>query len=84
MADFHEWHAYPRLWLQTLTAYSYNLARLGREAEALAALQKVQELDPADKVGAAHLHQVFTGPRDLAGRLFPKDYETRRFPHAEK
>lgn len=75
MADFTHWHAYSRLWLQSLTAYAYNMARLGREAESLAALAKVEELDPEGKLGAARLRQVFTGPRGDAGMVFPKQYE---------
>lgn len=80
MADFSHWHAYTRLWLQSLTAYAYNLARLGREAEALAALDKVAELDPSGKLGAPRLRAVFTGPRGDAGMVFEKTYETWRFP----
>lgn len=79
MADFRNWHAYTRLWLQSLTAYAYNMARLGNEQEYLAALDKVEELDSAGKLGAAHLRQVFTGPRGDAGMVFPKDHEQRRF-----
>lgn len=82
MADFSHWHAYTRLWLQSLTAYSYNLARLGNEAESLAALDKVAELDPAGKLGAPRLREVFTGPRGDAGMVFEKAYENWRFQSA--
>lgn len=81
MADFAEWHAYTRLWLQSLTAYAYNMARLGREAEALSALDKLEELDPSGKLGAPRLRRVFTGDRGDAGMLFPKTFETWRFPY---
>ncbi len=80
MADFRHWHAYTRLWLQSLTAYAYNLARLGREEESLEALDKIESLDPEGKLGAPRLRQVFTGPRGDAGMLFPKDFEHWRFP----
>jgi len=73
MADFEEWHAFTRLWLQSLTAYSYNLARLGRTEEALLALDKVAELDTPGKLGAAQLSQVFANPLTDAGMLFPKE-----------
>ncbi|AJE19960.1 hypothetical protein [Azotobacter chroococcum] len=79
MADFVHWHAFTRLWLQSLTAYAYNLARLGREAESLEALDKVEELDPSGKLGAPRLRQVFSGPRGDAGMLFPKAFENWRF-----
>jgi tetratricopeptide (TPR) repeat protein len=82
MADFIHWHAYPRLWLQSLTAYAYNMARLGREQESLAALAKVEELDPEGKLGAARLRQVFTDPCGDAGMIFSKQYETWRAPFA--
>ncbi|TWH71491.1 hypothetical protein LX59_01779 [Azomonas agilis] len=84
MADFKNWHAYTRLWLQSLTAYSYNMARLGKQAESLAALDKVNELDPSGKLGAARLRQVFTGPRGDAGMLFPKEHEHWRFPYSSE
>lgn len=75
MADFGHWHAYTRLWLQSLTAYAYNLARLGREGESLAALDKVAELDPAGKLGAVHLCGVFTQSHHDAGMVFRKENE---------
>lgn len=75
MADFSHWHAYTRLWLQSLTAYAFNLARLGREAESLAALSKVTELDPSGCLGAPRLRQVIAGPHGDAGMVFPtSDY----------
>lgn len=76
MADFNEWHAFPRLWLQSLTAYAYNLARLGRRAESLAALAKVEELDPSGRLGAAKLREVFIAPDPSAGMVLPKPFET--------
>ena len=82
MADFSHWHAYTRLWLQSLTAYAYNLARLGRQGESLAALAKVEELDPDGKLGAPRLREVFTRPADDAGMVFPKAYETWQAPRA--
>ena len=75
MAEFSDWHAYTRLWLQSLTAYSYNLARLGRQTESLAALAKVEELDRQGRLGAPRLRQVFTHPARDAGMLFPRDQE---------
>lgn len=81
MADFSHWHAYTRLWLQSLTAYSYNMARLDRKPESLAALAKVEQLDPSGKLGAARLREVFSGPHCDAGMIFPKTYEDWRFPH---
>jgi hypothetical protein len=80
MADFSHWHAYTRLWLQSLTAYAYNLARLGRQEESLAALDKVEELDPHGNLGTPRLRQVFTRPQRDAGMVFPKEYENWRFP----
>lgn len=79
MADFRHWHAYTRLWLQSLTAYAYNMARLNREEESLVALDKVEELDPEGKLGAPRLRQVFSGPRGDAGMLFPKEFDNWRF-----
>lgn len=80
MADFSHWHAYTRLWLQSLTAYAYNLARLGRQEESLAALAKVEELDPQGNLGAPRLRQVFTRPARDAGMVFPKEHENWRAP----
>ncbi len=82
MADFKHWHAYTRLWLQSLTAYAYNLARLGRQKESLAALAKVEELDPQGNLGAPRLRQVFTRPHRDAGMVFPKEDENWRAPCA--
>lgn len=79
MADFRNWHAYSRLWLQSLAAYAYNMARLKHITEALHALDKLQELDPQDRVGTQHLRQIFTHPDHDAGMLFPKEYEHWRF-----
>lgn len=84
MADFAQWHAYTRLWLQSLTAYSYNMARLGNRAESLAALDKVAELDPEGKLGASGLRDVFSGPRGDAGMLFDKPHEAWRYPDGKE
>jgi tetratricopeptide (TPR) repeat protein len=54
----------PRLVLFALVAYGYVLARLGREAESRAALGKVAELDPDDRMAARRLLAVL----DRAGR----------------
>jgi tetratricopeptide (TPR) repeat protein len=70
MADFHEWHTFPRLWLQSLTAYSYNLARLGEHEASLAALAKVEALDPQNHLGAADLRHVFLYPAEDVGKVF--------------
>ena len=75
MADFAHWHAYTRLWLQSLTAYAYNMARLGELDEALAALAQVERLDAEGKLGAGHLREVFAGPRGDAGMVFAKHDE---------
>ncbi|MCE1172807.1 MAG: hypothetical protein LWW84_16075 [Azovibrio sp.] len=80
MAEFARWEVYPRLWLQSLVAYAYNLARLGRQEEALEALAKVEQLDVHDKLGAPHLRQVFTRPLPDAGMLFPKPQERQVAP----
>jgi tetratricopeptide (TPR) repeat protein len=74
MADFAHWHAFPRLWLQSLTAYSYNLARLGQHEASLAALAKVEELDPLNHLGAADLREVFIHPAEDAGMVFDKAF----------
>jgi len=39
----------------SLTAYAHNLARLGRKAESLEAVDKVEGLDPRGKLGAPRL-----------------------------
>ncbi|MDR3395502.1 MAG: hypothetical protein P4L70_10925 [Parasulfuritortus sp.] len=83
MADFSHWHAYTRLWLQSLTAYSYNMTRLGHEEEALAALDKIEVLDPDGKLGAPRLRQVFAGSHGDAGMVFEKEYENWRHPSAK-
>jgi hypothetical protein len=58
---------------------AWNLARLGRDEESLAALVKVEELDPLGKLGASHLREVFTEDRSDAGMIISKDYENWRF-----
>ncbi len=54
----------PRLVLFSLVAYGYVLARLGREAESRAALAKVAELDPQDRMSARRLLAVMDGGED--------------------
>ncbi len=51
----------PRLVLFSLIAYGYVLARLGREAESRAALVKVAELDPEDRMSARRLLAILDG-----------------------
>jgi tetratricopeptide (TPR) repeat protein len=51
----------PRMFLFTLVAYGYVLARLGRSEEARIALTKVADLDPADRMGARRLLAVIEG-----------------------
>jgi len=48
----------PKLLMQTLSATGYVLARLGRIAEAEAALSKVVELDGGNRLGAGRLLAV--------------------------
>ncbi|MBI1209436.1 MAG: hypothetical protein GC191_19400 [Azospirillum sp.] len=57
-AAFSELEALPRLFLFALKAYGYVLTRTGALAEGRAAVAKVAELDPGDKVGAVHLLAV--------------------------
>jgi hypothetical protein len=51
----------PRMVLFALVAYGYVLARLGRIEEGRAALIKVTELDPTDRLGALRLLAVIDG-----------------------
>ena len=51
----------PRMFLFSLVAYGYVLARLGRDAEGRAALTKVAELDREDRMGARRLVAVLDG-----------------------
>lgn len=48
----------PRMFLFALVANGYMLARLGRTDEGRAALVKVTELDPEDRMGARRLIAV--------------------------
>lgn len=73
MADFSRWHSYTRLWLQSLLAYAYNMARLGNQEESLAALDKVEELDVEGKLDVAHLREAIVHPYEDAGMVFPKE-----------
>jgi len=58
-ADFGSYDAIlPRFYLFTLKAYGYLQMRLGRLEESRAALTKMRELDPSDKLNAAVLLQV--------------------------
>ena len=51
----------PRMVLFALVAYGYVLARLGRTEEGRAALTKVTDLDPQDRMGARRLLAVIDG-----------------------
>ncbi len=58
-ADFGSYDAIlPRFYLFTLKAYGYLQMRLGRLEESHAALTKMLELDPSDKLNATVLLQV--------------------------
>lgn len=58
-ADFGSFDAMlPRFYLFTLKAYAYLQLRLGAFAEGAAAVGKLLELDPTDKVGAKVLLEV--------------------------
>lgn len=58
-AEFSSYDAIlPRFYLFTLKAYGYLQMRLGRLEESDAALKKMLELDPSDKLNAAVLLQV--------------------------
>lgn len=58
-ADFGSYGAIlPRFYLFTLKAYGYLQMRLGNRDEGRAAVDKLLELDPSDKVGARILLQV--------------------------
>jgi len=82
MADFSQFsQSYIRLWLQSLTAYSYNMARLGERDVALAGLEKLLELDPGGACGAARLRSVLLEPHADAGLVFAKDAEKRKYPN---
>ncbi|MET0387625.1 MAG: hypothetical protein ABW321_16770 [Polyangiales bacterium] len=82
MLDFSQInHVFVRTWLQSLTAYSYNMARLGEREVALAALQKLLELDPDGRCGASRLRNVLEHPHEDAGLVFAKEPENRRYPN---
>lgn len=74
-------HAYIRIWLQSLIAYAYNMARLGERDIALAALDRLNALDPAGKCGAKRLRDVLANPLEDAGLVVSKDSESRRYPN---
>lgn len=64
-ADFGSYDAMlPRFYLFTLKAYGYLQMRLGNLTEGRAALVKLLELDPSDKLGA----RVLLGVLDRMGR----------------
>jgi len=64
-ADFGSYAAsVPRFYLFTLKAYGYLQMRLGNTDEGLAAVMKLLELDPSDKIGA----KVLLGVLDRMGR----------------
>jgi hypothetical protein len=59
-ADFSSFEAkLPRFYLFTLKAYAYLQMRLGDVDEGNAAVQKLLELDPTDKVNAGILQDVW-------------------------
>nr|WP_294504100.1 hypothetical protein [uncultured Rhodopila sp.] len=60
-AAFTSLDSEPRMMLFSLVAYGYVLARLGRIEEGRAALTKVTELDPDDRMGARRLLAVIDG-----------------------
>lgn len=62
-ADFSNFAALPRFFLFTLKAYAYLCMRLGDIEEGHAALVKLLDLDPTDKVGA----KVLIGVLDRMG-----------------
>lgn len=57
-ADFPGATPWTRLYLQTLVALGYGLARQGHAADGVAVLEKAQGLDPADPFGAGRLLAV--------------------------
>jgi tetratricopeptide (TPR) repeat protein len=64
-ADFGSYDAMlPRFYMFTLKAYAYLQMRLGNVAEGRAAVVKLLELDPTDKLGA----KVLLGILDRMGR----------------
>jgi tetratricopeptide (TPR) repeat protein len=64
-ADFGDFgSALPRFYLFTLKAYAYLNMRLGNLSEGSAAVAKLIDLDPSDKVGA----KVLLGVLDRIGR----------------
>ena len=64
-ADFSDYAArVPRFYLFTLKAYGYLQMRLGNTDEGLAAVMKLLELDPSDKIGA----KVLLGVIERIGR----------------
>jgi tetratricopeptide (TPR) repeat protein len=64
-ADFGDFGAIlPRFYLFTLKGYAYLNMRLGNIAEGRAAVDKLLDLDPGDKVGA----KVLLGVLDRMGR----------------
>jgi tetratricopeptide (TPR) repeat protein len=54
----------PRFYLFTLKAYAYLQMRLGEYTEGQAAVMKLLELDPTDKIGARVLLDVLERMRD--------------------
>ena len=57
-ADFDALEPAPRIYLFTVKALGYLHARLGRQEEGRAMLEKVAELDPADRIGVRPLLAV--------------------------
>lgn len=57
-ASFSSYDAMPRFFLFVLKGYAYLQMRLGNLEEGLAAVQKLLDLDPSDKIGATVLLEV--------------------------
>jgi hypothetical protein len=73
MASFTHWHAYPCLWLQSLAAYGYSMARLGHAEQCRAAQNKLDELDPSGRLGTARLRPVSVRGCCETAHLVPGD-----------
>ena len=63
-ADFNNFDGEPRVFLFSLRAYGWLLARLRRVEEGRAALRKVAELDLKDRMGALRLLAILDQPQD--------------------
>ena len=65
-ADFDALEPAPRIYLFTVKALGYLHARLGRQEEGRALLEKVAELDPADRIGVRPLSR-FVAKNGITG-----------------